>query len=161
VKAADFYIWAVERAVELRGSGCEGGVLLRAQQVLEALRGGDLNRQTELCLEIERAFLHVSGLDGLDHSLMHAAWGALALHTGYRTGSFYLDDYLGNIAGTKAFRVFEATAARGMGLADGRRHRASTKYFEQRGAARDNAKAAELQVVRAHRSAAGLQESKG
>jgi len=157
VTAAEFYIWAVERAVELRGSGCEGGVLLRAHQVLEALRGGDLTRQTELCFEIERAFLHVSGLDGLDYSVMRAAWGALALHTGYRIGHNYLDDYLGDIAGIKAFRAFEATAGRGMGAADERRHRSTTKYYDERNAARSGAKAAELLGVLAQRKAAGLQ----
>lgn len=155
--AAEFYIWAVERAVELRGAGCEGGVLLRAQQVLDALRSGDAARQAELCKEVERAFLHVEGLDGLDSSVMRAAWGALALHTGYRTGNFYLDDYLGQIAGTKAFRAFEAIAGRGMGAADERRHRSTTKYYDERNAARDNAHAAELRAVLAQRKAAGLQ----
>jgi hypothetical protein len=157
VKSAAFYIWAITRAIELRRNG-DGGCRARAEQAIAAIQKDEAGELRVLCAEIERSFLHLpEGLDPMDQEVLRVAWGALALYTGYRSGVHYVDDHLATIAEWTALRAFDANPFKGMGPADERRHKSTPKYHEQRAAARQEARAAELARISAKRGIVEIQ----
>jgi hypothetical protein len=106
VAAREYYLWAMRRALDgFEGAQLAGSIRLRAEQMILAMERDEETELRALCAEVEKGFLRGDfGLARGPRRLIELCWGALALHTGYRTGAFYVDTRLLDFAEAKAHK---------------------------------------------------------
>lgn len=109
-----YYRWAIARALEHCGTSCEGGIRARCEQIASALIEWKPEAQALLRDEVERLRLEIErgALDCLSHDALSIAWGCLAIHTGYRADTGYIDPALISMAGLVAYRRADAQIGR-------------------------------------------------